>query len=156
FARALRWLDRDAVAGELEKIMVSGGATQEEVARLLLSELGGAVAYEKLKARTAAMKQYGDVLERAEDRVRELFEQSVHEAQKGLQFATWMDLTVFGVGIALILTSAINALFRNGDLATWAGVGSTGVLGVVYSLLISNPRQQVRAAVDHLMRVKII
>ena len=31
-----------------------------------------------------------------------------------------------------------------------------GVLGVLYSLLISNPRRQVREAVDHLMQVKII
>ena len=101
------------------------------------------------------MKQYVDVLERAEDRVRELFEQSVHEAQKGFQLATWMDVTVFGGGIVLILVSAANALLRTGDLETWAGVGGVGVLGVVYGLLIANPRQ-VRETVDHLMKIKII
>jgi hypothetical protein len=156
FARALRWLDRDTVAEELEVLMGSGSVAQQEMSRSLLSELGGAVAYEKLRARTAAMKQYSDVLERAEDRVRDLFEQSIREAQKGFHLATWMDVIVFGAGITLIVVSAINALFKTGDLATWAGIGGIGVLGVLYGLLISNPRQQVRDAVDHLMRVKII
>src|SRR5262249_31616628 len=140
FAQALRWMDRDTVAEELERLMGSGSDAQQEMARTLLRELGGAVAYEKLRARTASMEQYVDVLERAEDRVRELFEQSVHEAQKGFQLATWMDVTVFGVGILLILVSAANAMLRTGDLATWAGVGGVGVLGVVYGLLIANPR----------------
>jgi len=85
-----------------------------------------------------------------------LFEQTVHEAQKGFQLATWMDLVVFGVGISLLLASATAALTKTGDIAVWAGVGGAGVLGVLYSLLISNPRRQVREAVDHLMRVKII
>jgi len=155
-ARALRWMNRDAVAEELEILMGSGSVAQQQIARTLLSEIGGAVAYEKLRARTAAMKQYGDVLERAEDRVRDLFEKTVREAQRGFHLATWMDVIVFGIGIALILASAANALLATGDLKVWAGVGGAGVLGVLYSLLISNPRRQVRDAVDHLMKVKII
>jgi hypothetical protein len=67
-----------------------------------------------------------------------------------------MDLAVFCLGIGLLVASAFAALSKTGDLAVWAGVGSAGVLGVVYSLLISNPRRQVREAVDHLMHVKII
>jgi hypothetical protein len=45
---------------------------------------------------------------------------------------------------------------KTGDIAVWVGVGGAGVLGVLYSLLVSNPRRQVREAVDHLMRVKIV
>jgi HEAT repeat protein len=156
YARALQWMNREAVAEELEGLMSSGSTTQQQVARALLSDVGGAVAFDKLRARTAATKQYADVLEQAENRVQVLFEQTVHEAQRGFHLATWMDLIVFGVGITLILVSAANALVKTGDLGVWAGVGSVGVLGVLYSLLISNPRRQVRDAVDHLMRVKII
>lgn len=58
---ALRWLNREAAAEELGKLMVSGSANQQEIARLLLGELGGAVAFEKLRARTDAVKQYTDV-----------------------------------------------------------------------------------------------
>ena len=156
FARALSWMDRDAVVEELVDLMGAGSVAQQDMARLLLSELGGAAAYQKLRALTAATKQYREILERAEDRVQDLFEQTVHEAQKGFQLATWMDLVVFGVGISLLLASAAAALTKTGDIAVWAGVGGAGVLGVLYSLLISNPRRQVREAVDHLMRVKII
>jgi hypothetical protein len=85
-----------------------------------------------------------------------LFEQTVHEAQRGFQLATWMDLIVFGLGISLLVASATSALMKTGDIAVWVGVGGAGVLGVLYSLLVSNPRRQVREAVDHLMRVKII
>ena len=31
-----------------------------------------------------------------------------------------------------------------------------GVLGVVYGVLIANPRKQVRESVDHLMRIKMV
>jgi hypothetical protein len=155
-ARALRWVDRDAAVEELVNLMGSGSIAQQDMARVLLSELGGTAAFEKLHALTAATKQYREILEHAEDRIQDLFEQTGHEAQKGFQFASWMDLAVFGLGILLLAASAFAALYQKGDLAIWAGVGGAGVLGVIYSLLISNPRRQVREAVDHLMQVKII
>jgi HEAT repeat protein len=156
FARALSWMDRDAVAEELVDLMGSGPVAQQDMARSLLSELGGATAYEKLRALTAATKQYRETLDHAEERVQSLFEQTVHEAQRGFQIATLMDLAIFSLGIIFLIASAFDALWKTGDLAAWAGVGSAGVLGVLYSLLISNPRRQVREAVDHLMRAKII
>jgi HEAT repeat protein len=156
FARALRWMNRVAVAGELEVLMGSGPAAQQEISRSLLSELGGAAAFEKLRARTASMKQYEEMLERAEGRIRTLFEQTVLEAQKGFKLATAMDLIVFGLGIALIVTSGGMALFKTGDFAAWVGTGVTGILGVVYGLLVAKPRKQVGEAVDRLMNVKII
>lgn len=155
-ARALRWMNREAVAEELEKLMSSGTVAQQEIARALLSEIGGAAAFEKLRVRTAATKQYLEVLDQAESKVGKLFEQTVQEAQRGFHLATKMDVAVFIVGIALVVSSAAYALLATGDLAVWAGVGGAGVLGVLYSLLISNPRRQVRDAVDHLMRVKMI
>jgi HEAT repeat protein len=159
FGRALRWLDREAVAEELETLMQSGSTRQQDVARALLSELGGAVAFEKLRARTDVMKQYSDVLEKAEEKIRALFETSVREAQSGFHLAVIMDVIVFAVGVVLLLGSAGYALYSQGDIGSWAGVGVTGgvgVLGMVYGVLIANPRRQVRESVDHLMRVKMV
>jgi len=136
--------------------MSTASTEQQDAARELLSEIGGIVAFEKLRARTAAMKQFVDVLDRAEERVSKLFEQSLEEARKGFGLATKMDIGVFGLGMALLVTSAGLVLFKTGDIAAWAGVGGTGVLGVVYGLLIGKPRQRIREAVDHLMTVKII
>jgi HEAT repeat protein len=156
FAQALRWLNREAVAEELETLMGSGSGAQPDIARALLIAMGGAVAFQKLRARTAAMKQYGDTLEKAEEKIGDLFKNSIEEAQRGFHVATWMDVVVFAIGLVLILASAGHALFKTGDFATWVGVGGVGVLGVLYGLLISNPRQQIRLSVDHLMRVKIL
>jgi len=158
YGRALGWLDRAAAAEELGALMVSGSVGQQELARKLLSELGGAAAFEKLRARTDAMKQYADVLERAEEGVRALFDRSVREAQNGFHVAVTMDVVVFALGIALLVVSAGYALAQGDNLSSWAGVGASGgvgLLGVLYGSLIAKPRQQVRQSVDHLMRLKI-
>jgi len=159
YARALRWLNREAVAEELGRLMITGPTRQQDVSRTLLSELGGEVAFEKLRARTDAMKQYTEVLEATEEKIRGLFEGSVREALKGFHLAVIMDVVVFTVGVVLLLGSAGYALFNTGNLANWAGVGLSGgigVLGIVYGVLVANPRRQVRESVDHLMRVKIV
>jgi hypothetical protein len=159
YALALRWLNREAIAEELETLMTTGSGKQQDAARTLMSELGGTVAFEKLRARTDAVKQYTNILKETEDKIRELFEGSIHEAQGGFQIAITMDVVVFAVGVLLLISSAGYTLFATGDLSKWAGVGLSGglgVLGIVYGVLIANPRRQVRESVDHLMLVKIV
>lgn len=156
---ALRSMNRAAVVEQLEVAMLNGSEEQQESARALLSEVGGAQAFQRLRARTTAVSQYVNFLEEAEGRVRDLFEGSIVEARHGFTIATRMDVTVFIVGVALIVVSAGALLFAGKDLSNWAGIGltgGTGVLGVIYSLLVSNPRKQVREAVDHLMHLKIV
>jgi hypothetical protein len=159
FATALRWMDRNAVVEALEIIMLTASDAQQEFARALLSEVGGQYAFQKLQARTAAANKYTGALEQAEEKIRKLFEDSIREAQHGFTLATRMDLVVFGLGIGLIVASATMLMVQGKTLDSWVGVGLTGgvgVLGVLYSLLIARPREQVRQAVDHLMYLKVI
>ncbi len=158
-AAALRYMDRTAVVRELEPAMLTGPESQQAAARNLLSEVGGAEAFQRLRARTTAVTQYVGVLEEAETKIRKLFEDSIVEARHGFKVATSMDIVVFVVGILLILGSAVPILLAGGRLDSWAGVGITsgvGLLGVLYTLLIANPRRQVREAVDHLMHLKVV
>ncbi len=113
---------------------------------------------QKLRAQTDAAEQYQQVLKETDTRVQYLFERSIAEARGGFRVATVMDITVFSVGILLIIASALFALTSEGSLNTWAGAatGSLGVLGVLYSLLIAKPRNRVQETVDHLMYLKII
>jgi len=156
-ANAIRWMDRDAVAVVLEEYMVSGPTNQQELARRLMSEMGGAVALQKLQTRTMVTEQYHKILERAEERVRELFESTISEAQRGFKLATGMDTAIFATGILLILASAGMTLWQdNFNVWTASLTGAGGVLGVLYNILIAKPREQVKDAVHHLMYLKIV
>jgi HEAT repeat protein len=161
FGSALRWMNRSEVVEELESAMLYGSDAQQETARALLSEIGGLQAFQKLRARTNAVNQYMEALEKAEAGIRELFESSLLEARKGFKTATRMDQSVFALGILLIVTSAVLAIISQSSLNQWAGVGAgltggAGVLGVLYGTLIAKPRQQVRQSVDHLMYLKVV
>jgi HEAT repeat protein len=159
YAAALRWMPINLVVDEIEAAMVSGSSDTQLAARALLSEIGGAAALQKLMARARSTDQYTAVLEQAETRVREMFESSIAEARRGFWIAMAMDVLVFLAGIGLILTSAVLILRSGGTLASWAGIaltGGTGVLGVLYSILVAKPRQQVGQTVDHLMHLQIV
>lgn len=159
FVNALRWMDRESIVDELEAFMVSGPLGQQEVARKLLSEIGGSAAYQKLKARTKAMDLYTLVMKESEEKIRNLFESSINEARGGFKLAAIMDTVVFFLGVALIAISAGLVLSNGGTLDNWAGIGLTGgggVLGIIYGILIAKPRRQVREGVDHLMHLKLI
>ncbi len=159
FADALRWMDRASVVEELETAMVSGHAEQQETARSLLSEVGGTAAFQKLHARTEAMAQYSQLMEKAEEKIRNLFETTIQEARGSYKWATYMDLTVFFLGVVLIAVSAYLVQSKGGTLDSWAGIGLTGgggLLGIIYGTLIAKPRSQIQESVDHLMYIKVI
>ena len=159
YAMALRHMeDHSAVGKELESLMESGPESHQQAARLLLLEFGGPEAFQRLKARTWAIKDYIKTMARAERKVRLLFESSIEEARKGFKLATLMDLSVFAVGLLLIVLSGIAALLgQTGAFSAWAGAaGGIGVLGVLYGILIGNPRRQIPQAVNQLMEIKVI
>ena len=159
FARALRWMDRASAVEELESVMISGSPEHQDVARLLISEVGGAVAFQKLRARTTAIAQYTSEMEKAEEKIRNLFEASIKEARTGFKISALMDMIVFFLGLGLLGVSAGLVLSRGGTLDSWVGVGLTsgiGVFGVLYGILIARPRHQILEAVDHLMYLKVI
>ena len=71
----------------------------------------------------------------------------VREAQQGFRVALCMDVTVFAVGVVLLLCSAAIALARD-DFGSWATAGASGgcgVLGILYATLVAQPRKQVIA-----------
>ena len=159
YASALRWMRREAVVEKLEEMMTAAPLEQQETARVLLIELGGLAAFQKLRARADAVAQYTQELEKVEKQIRDLFEHSIEEAQRGFRLATYMDLTVFILGILLIASSAGLVLINGGSLDNWVGVGLTGVpgiLGILYGTLVKNPRRQIQESVDHLMYLKVI
>jgi hypothetical protein len=154
YSNALRWMNRDKVAEELESVMMTGTLEQQDMARKLMSEVGGRAAFEKLRARSETMKQHLDALEKTEEGIRELFDSSLIEAKSGYKLGTYMDIIVFFLGVGLVVLSG--TLVINGK-ETIAGItGAGGVLAVLYNLFISNPRRKVQESVEHLMALKVI
>jgi uncharacterized protein (DUF2384 family) len=152
-------MQRDAVVEELESVMISGRPEEQDSARLLLSEMGGMAAMQKLHARTSAIAQFNSVMQTSEENIRRLFETTVKEAQTGFKMASIMDMLVFAMGIGLVSLSGGIVLANEGNLNSWVGIGlsgGTGVLAVLYGIVIARPRKQILEAVDHLMRQKVI
>ncbi len=161
YGRALRWMKRDLVVEELEKLMDTLPLEGQQTARSLLSEIGGAAAFQKLRASTRAVAQYTEALDRAEARISDMFDRSMEDTRSGFQLAFIMDALVFAVGLLLIVFSGLTVLISKGDLGAWAGVGAAGsgvagVLGVLYGTFIAKPREQVVQAARQLMRLKLI
>ena len=155
---ALRWMQaRNDVVDQLATVMAAGSAEERDLARLLLSEVGGTAAIERLRVQSTLMSQHTKFLGESEERVQNLFEQSISDAKAGFQKTLLMDQVLFYAGLVLIGASAVLMLYRHGALsADWVGTGTTGVLSVLYTLFFSKPRQQVQASVDHLMNLKIV
>jgi HEAT repeat protein len=154
YANALRWMQRTKVVEELESIMSQGPQDQRSVARDLLSEVGGRIAFDKLRARTGVMKHHMALLESTEKGIREMFDSSISEARSGYKLATVMDTVVFALGIGLIVLAAYQIVSDKLELAAFAGTG--GVMGVIYNLFFSNPRKRVQQAVGHLLGLKVV
>jgi hypothetical protein len=159
YAEALRWMsDRQGVVEQLSTMMAAGTSPpQRDVARKLLSEIGGAAAFEKLRVQSSLMTHHAAFLRDSEERVQQLFEASINDAKHGFQQTLRMDQTLFYGGFTLVGLSATLMLYHQGTInADWVGSGTTGVLGVLYTLFFAKPREQVQRAVDHLMHLKVV
>lgn len=159
YADALRNMDDKKVVERLEAAAVSD-VEHQDVARLLLTELGGLQAFQSLRVLTSAVKDYQDALHQAEDAIRLQFDATLREARGGFAIALFMDIVVFLLGIVLLSVSAAYAMGGDiQDTEVWVGVvatGGSGILGVLYGTLVAEPRVQVQQAIDHMMQLKVV
>ncbi|MBU7048149.1 MAG: hypothetical protein HXS54_17070 [Theionarchaea archaeon] len=159
YATALRCMDQSPVLEELEAIMVAGPTDQREVARRLLSEIGGLEAFQKLQARTKSISEHLKILKEAEKQVRDQFDESIKEARSGFELQKRMNTTVFSLGVFLVAVSALILLLKGDSLEKWVGAGATGMsgaFGILYETLIAKPEEKVNNNVDHMLKLKII
>jgi HEAT repeat protein len=159
FARGLREMrGQQAIADELGAAMVSHGGLTQQYAQRLLGEIGGATAFDKLRSLTKSTERYLSILERADERLRELFEQTMAEARTGFRAVIAMDMIVFGLGVLLIGLSAWLAIREAQPFSSWATwiTGAGGVLATVYGRFIAQPRAQVEASVRYLSGLKAV
>jgi hypothetical protein len=142
---------------ERETALRSGSSDRHDFSRHLVGEMGGA-AFERLRARTAAIEQYAAAMDEAETRVRGLFETGIKQARIGYGLSASMDLVVFYLGVVLVSASAFIVLTSGNLLNLWAGagVGAVGLLGILYPLLIGRGRRHIGDTAAEMVRMQVI
>ena len=138
--------------------MMSRALTLElqDTARHFLTNMGGASAMKKLQARSDSVDAYRSIMRDAEQQMQRMFKASMDDAKRGFQIALGMDVVLFVVGIAMLLSSAILSIMQGKVGASTGVTGGLGSASTMYSMTVSKPRQQVKAAVDHMMYIKVI
>lgn len=159
FSISLRWMSEDkvAVTEALDHELATGTLPQQENARMLMAEMGGAAAMDKLGSRQKAVEEFKTMLLGEQDKFQRLFDSTMKEARQGFRIALSMDVIVFGLGIVMLLALLIYAFATDTvDKFVGVGMGGVGVLGIVYGTLIANPRKKVFKSVNALMNFKVI
>ena len=131
---------------------------KKNIIRKLFTEMGGMVAIRRSQQNADIREKYMAMTSDAQGKVEIMFHKSINDAKNAFRVSLYMNILVFLVGITLLATSGMLAIF-NDEEDNWAGVGistGTGFLSVVYSLFINKPSRKIRQNTNHLMRLKVI
>ena len=131
---------------------------EKNITRILLTEMGGFTAINKLKENQDLREKYMQMTGNAQDKVESMFHTSITDAKNAFKISLYMNVMVFLIGMSLLSVSGFIAIFNENE-ENWAGIGvssGTGFLGVVYSLFINKPSRKIRKSTNHLMRLKVI
>lgn len=131
-----------------------------EIARKLISEMGGNNAFKKLQLRQSIKDSYSTRIQRSQQDVENMFHTTLVDAKRGFNITLLMDVFIFLAGMFLIIFSGVMAIqsdFQN--IEQWIGTGTSGgfgLLGILYFLFVGKPRKKISDNVNHLMFLKII
>ena len=162
YASALREMNRKVVIDVLENHLITGPIEDRQTVEHLLVAIGGAAAFATLQVRKDVMMDYEEMFSIAERNIDTYYTTSFSSAKEGFNIVTTMDQIMFGLGVGLIIVSAIIALISEGSLDSWTGVATTtvtgggGILLVLVTRFYKDPRENVEKSVDHMMRLSLI
>jgi hypothetical protein len=155
YAGALRFLsDGKPSVNKLESAMVSGPIDSREYARRLLSEMGGSYAVDKLTAQAQGAQRYLEVLDHSDEKLREMFEDTLKEGRRGFHVVTIMDATLFVAGLIMLGIAIALATADRTLIAVLTASG--GIISALYGRFFAKPREQVEASVTHLAALKTV
>ncbi len=158
-ARGLREMrDGESVVAELESLMLTSDTLNQQRAQLLLSEMGGMAAFEKLRNRAKSTEHHLALLERADQRLQERFDETIRDARRGFHIVIGMDVVIFAIGVALIVAALALALSGDAPLDSLSTIltGSSGVLAMAYGRFVAKPREQVERSTQYLNALKAV
>lgn len=156
YAGALRALDRAQVIDELEAALTTGTTQEADAAMVLLRELGGAEALDRLTVMRRSAEAFVAAQSKADEELRESLDRSLTEARQGFRIVAGMDITVFAAGLVLIGLGVYLALVGENSFDRLAGAvtSGAGLIGLVLKDWLVKSRDRIEPSVRRLVSLQ--
>jgi hypothetical protein len=158
YASALRALRRAEVIDELEAAFTGGTSEQGDTALLLLRDLGGAEALDRLGALRRTTEQFAAAQSNADADLRQNLQDALSEARRGFRIVTGMDVTVFVAGLALLAIGIYLVLTGEQPAERLAGAATAagGLFSVVLKDWLTKSRDRIEPSVRRLAGIQAL
>jgi hypothetical protein len=156
YAAALRALNQADVIDELEATLSAGTTQEGDAALVLLRELGGAEALDRLSAMRRSAEKYVAAQSKADEDLWKALDRSLNEARQGFKIVAGMDIAIFiagfallGIGIYLVLTAGDSL-----DRLIGALTSGTGFIGILLKNWLLKARDRIEPSVRRLVSLQ--
>lgn len=158
YVDALRRIDPDRTfcTEILNKELIVEDQKRVQVAEKILLELGGWAAVQKFSQRRKTIESLDKILDESEEDLTETFEDTIKQARRNFYFAMGVNIIIVGFGVILFIVAIFHLIQSPEKFETWILPGSGGVIGIILSQFLNNPRQNAREDLTTLMNVNVI
>jgi CHASE3 domain sensor protein len=156
---ALRGISPEDAATSLTQQRQSPDPAVANRAATALANLGGEAALRILQnQRKEVLDTYSTLLSDADTKAMTRFDQLMHSAQRAFSVSLIMHVTVFVVGLVVMITGLVVALQGGQDsFEAYVGIGAAGSsLATILWLFYRQPIQNIRRSVTGLMKVNVV
>lgn len=155
YASALRALTREQVVSELEAALTTGATKEKEAALVLLRELGGAEAMDRLAAIRRTAEGFVAAQSAADQSIRNSLESSLAEVRQGFKVLIGMDIAIFVAGFLILCLGIGLVISADDSLDRLVGAltSGTGFIGVLIRVM-TRARANIEPTVTRLVKVQ--
>jgi hypothetical protein len=155
---ALRLIDRDRKVSTqvLSKEMAGEDQRRVQLAELILLELGGWAAVQRISQRRNTLETLDRLLEQSEQAIKDTFQDTINQARRNFYFAMGVNILVVIVGLILITLAIMQLIQQPDKFQNWVVPGAAGLFGILITMFFNNPRQNAREDLTTLMNVNVI
>jgi HEAT repeat protein len=158
YAGALRALNQTDVADELQASANAGTTQEADAALLLLRELGGAEALDRLSAMRRSAEAYVAAQSKSDEEIQRSIDRSLMEARQGFKIVARMDVTIFVAGF-ILLGIGVYLILRGGDQLNrliGALASGTGFIGILLNNWLVSARDRIEPSVRRLASLQAL
>ena len=127
---ALRLIDRDRKVSTqvLSKEMAGEDQRRVQLAELILLELGGWAAVQRISQRRNTLETLDRLLEQSEQAIKDTFQDTINQARRNFYFAMGVNILVVIVGLILITLAIMQLIQQPDKLQNWVVPGALAYL----------------------------